>query len=173
MTDSPPSPLLQTDRGQQEDYRFTRKDVRRHTGWSDFQVRTHLGKLAELEYVLVHHGSRGQSFVYELLYDGKGLDGRPFVMRLLDVGESDTDNEHPGADNEHGEGRNEGRSSPQRAPNGHPSRAAKKEGSVSEDNDLAASEARRPRNAHGGVSHTRSSYPHRADRSVPPTTTNR
>jgi DNA primase catalytic core len=66
-------------------YRFTRRDVRRFTGWSDFQVRTHLDRLISLEYVLVHRGSRGQGFVYELLYDGQGQDGEPFVMGLVDV----------------------------------------------------------------------------------------
>jgi len=35
--------------------------------------------------VLVHRGGRGQSFVYELVYDGRGRDGRPFLMGLVDV----------------------------------------------------------------------------------------
>jgi len=42
-------------------------------------------KLEELEYVLVHRGGRGQSFVYELLYDGAGRDGTPFLMGLIDI----------------------------------------------------------------------------------------
>ena len=29
-------------------------------------------KLEAMEYVLVHRGGRGQSFVYELLYNGEG-----------------------------------------------------------------------------------------------------
>jgi len=68
-----------------QDLRFSRRDVREHTGWTDFQVRTHLDKLVALEYVLVHRGGRGQSFVYELLWDGKGADGRPFLVGLIDV----------------------------------------------------------------------------------------
>jgi DNA primase len=67
------------------DVRFTRKDVRAHVGWSDFQVKTHMHKLEELEYVLVHRGGRGQSFEYELLYSGEGEDGKPFVMGLMDT----------------------------------------------------------------------------------------
>jgi DNA primase catalytic core len=67
------------------DYRFSRRDVREHAGWSDFQVKMHMHKLEELEYVLVHRGGRGQSFVYELLYDGAGRDGKPFLMGLIDV----------------------------------------------------------------------------------------
>jgi hypothetical protein len=67
------------------DYRFSRREVREHAGWSDFQVKMHMHKLEELEYVLVHRGGRGQSFVYELLYDGAGRDGKPFLMGLIDV----------------------------------------------------------------------------------------
>jgi DNA primase len=57
---------LQMERG---DYRFSRREVRRHTGWSDAQVKRHLHKLEELEYLIVHRGGRGQSFVYELFFD--------------------------------------------------------------------------------------------------------
>jgi DNA primase catalytic core len=67
------------------DYRFSRREVREYAGWSDFQVKMHMHKLEELEYVLVHRGGRGQSFVYELLYDGGGRDGKPFLMGLIDV----------------------------------------------------------------------------------------
>jgi hypothetical protein len=41
--------------------------------------------LAELEYLLIHRGPRGNSFAYELLYDGQGQDGRPFLQGLIDV----------------------------------------------------------------------------------------
>ena len=67
------------------DYRFSRREVREATSWSDFQVKMHMHKLEELEYVLVHRGGRGQSFVYELLYDGAGRDAQPFLMGLIDV----------------------------------------------------------------------------------------
>jgi DNA primase catalytic core len=67
------------------DYRFSRREVREVTGWGDTQLKLHLARLVEMEYVLVHRGGRGQSFVYELLYDGKGQDGRPFVPGLIDV----------------------------------------------------------------------------------------
>jgi DNA primase len=66
-------------------HRFSRRDVREYAGWSDFQVKMHMHKLEELEYVLVHRGGRGQSFVYELLYDGAGGDGQPFLMGLIDI----------------------------------------------------------------------------------------
>jgi DNA primase catalytic core len=67
-----------------QDYRFSRRDVRTWISWSDFVVRTHLEKLVDLEYVLVHRGGRGQSFVYELLYGGEGADGKPFALGLID-----------------------------------------------------------------------------------------
>jgi DNA primase catalytic core len=69
----------------QGDVLFSRRDVRGFTGWSDTQLRVHLERLVELEYVLVHRGGRGQSFVYELLYDGGGKDGGRFLPGLLDV----------------------------------------------------------------------------------------
>jgi len=67
------------------DHRFSRRDVRASTGWGNTQLRLHLARLEELEYLLVHRGGRGQSFVYELLYDSKGKDGEAFLCGLLDV----------------------------------------------------------------------------------------
>ena len=69
------------------DVRFTRREVREHTGWSQEQLRVHLARLVDLEYVLVHAGRRGQSYVYELVYNGEGRDGAPFLMGLVDVDE--------------------------------------------------------------------------------------
>ncbi len=70
-----------------EDHRFSRRDVREYTGWGNTQLRLHLSRLEDLEYLLLHRGGRGQSFVYELLYDGKGKDGAPFLCGLIDVDE--------------------------------------------------------------------------------------
>jgi DNA primase catalytic core len=69
------------------DYRFTRKEVRRFTHWSDFQVHTHLSRLVSLEYVAIRRGGQGCGFDYELVYDGKVQDGRPFLLGLIDVEE--------------------------------------------------------------------------------------
>jgi DNA primase catalytic core len=66
------------------EYRFTRRDVREETGWGHSQLGTHLGRLVDLEYLLVHRGGRGQSFVYELLYDGGGQEGGRFLVGLID-----------------------------------------------------------------------------------------
>jgi hypothetical protein len=66
------------------DYRFSRRALREHTGWGDTQLKVHLQRLVELEYVLVHRGT-GNRFSYELLYDGQGQDGQPFLPGLLDI----------------------------------------------------------------------------------------
>lgn len=69
----------------QSDYRFTRKDVRNYSGWGNTQLKVHLKRLEEMEYLLIHRGSRGQSFIYELLYSGEGEDGERFLQGLLDL----------------------------------------------------------------------------------------
>lgn len=57
--------------------------VRQATGWGDTQLRVHLGRLEQLEYIL---GRRdGGRVVYELLWSGEGQDAGPFVMGLIDV----------------------------------------------------------------------------------------
>ncbi len=66
----------------QADHRFSRRQVRELTGWGDTQLKVHLGRLADLEYLLVHRVKVGQGYDYELLYDGEGADGARFVMGL-------------------------------------------------------------------------------------------
>ena len=65
--------------------RFTRREARERTGLSHTQLVVHLCRLVDLEYVATHHG-RGAAFCYELVYDGKGKDGRPFLSGLIDAG---------------------------------------------------------------------------------------
>ncbi len=67
---------------QQKDYRFSRRDIRDYTGWSDGQLKIHCYRLTELEYLLVHRGGRGQSIEYELLYDGSN-ENEPHLMGLI------------------------------------------------------------------------------------------
>jgi len=64
-------------------YRFSRRGLREAIGCGDTQLKIHLARLAELEYVIVHR--KGQGFEYELLYDGEGEDGAPFVPGLIEV----------------------------------------------------------------------------------------
>lgn len=57
---------------EQKDFRFSRRQVRQCSGWSETQVRVHMQRLVTMEYLLTHRGGRGQSFEYELLYSGEG-----------------------------------------------------------------------------------------------------
>ncbi|WP_238399307.1 hypothetical protein [Photorhabdus bodei] len=50
--------------------RFTRRDIRHYTQWSDNQLKVHCQRLADMEYLLVHGGSRGHLLQYELLWNG-------------------------------------------------------------------------------------------------------
>jgi hypothetical protein len=52
----------------QEDYRFTRREVREALGLGDTQLKVHLSRLVELEYLAVHRSRQAQSYAYELLY---------------------------------------------------------------------------------------------------------
>jgi hypothetical protein len=64
--------------------RFTQRELREAFGWGDFQVRRHLARLVELEYVLVHRTGRGNQRVYELVDQGQSCTGRPLVLGLVD-----------------------------------------------------------------------------------------
>ncbi len=68
------------------DYRFSRRDVRRHTGWSDAQVKRHLQKLEDLEYLIIHHGGRGQTLVYELYFERPADPHQPVFPGLIGTG---------------------------------------------------------------------------------------
>ncbi|MEE8060161.1 MAG: CHC2 zinc finger domain-containing protein [Pseudomonadales bacterium] len=70
---------------EQSHLRFSRKHLRQQIGWTYDQVRVHLDRLVKMEYVLVHKGGRGQSFEYELLYDGNPETPYAHMMGLLDV----------------------------------------------------------------------------------------
>jgi DNA primase catalytic core len=63
---------------------FTRRELHGACGWSFTQLRIHLERLIEQEYVAVHSGRMGSQFVYELLID---LDAPEHTVHvpLLDV----------------------------------------------------------------------------------------
>ena len=52
-----------------DQYRFTRRTVRQYTRWGDTQLRLHLRRLEEMEYLIVRRGGPGQTFVYQLRFD--------------------------------------------------------------------------------------------------------
>ena len=70
---------------ERRELRFGRADVRTIAGLSETQLRLHLERLVDLDYLLVHRGQRGQSFVYELLFDGQADNTTPQLVGLLDV----------------------------------------------------------------------------------------
>jgi len=65
--------------------RFSRRELREAWAMSDTQLRLHLERLTALEYVLARREGPGGRIVYELVYDGAGEDGRPFVPGLIDA----------------------------------------------------------------------------------------
>jgi len=66
----------------QRDFRFSRREIREVTGWGNTQLKIHFKRLEEMEYVLLHRGGRGQSFIYELMYNGQGELGEKFFSGL-------------------------------------------------------------------------------------------
>ncbi len=54
----------------QKDFRFNRRDIREYTGWSDSQIKAHIKKLEDLQYLILAKGDRGRMYRYELQYEG-------------------------------------------------------------------------------------------------------
>jgi PAS domain-containing protein len=82
--------IAQRQHCQPGEVRFTRRDIRETLHWSDNQLKVHCLRLVEMEYLLVHGGSRGHLLQYELLWDGQGTaDSDPYLCGLLDVAEAD------------------------------------------------------------------------------------
>jgi hypothetical protein len=65
---------------------FTRRELHEACGWSFTQLRVHLDRLAEQEYVAVRCGRMGSQFVYELLIDADA-DPQSAHIALIDVEE--------------------------------------------------------------------------------------
>jgi hypothetical protein len=62
---------------------FSRKELRDHCHWGDTQLKIHLKRLVELEYLTLHVQKR--KHFYECLYNGEGQRGERFLMRLTDT----------------------------------------------------------------------------------------
>ena len=71
------------DGGDRSAVRFTRRQVRESVGWGDTQLKVHLARLVDLELVVAHRGDGG-AHLYELAWDGQGVDGSRFVIGLCD-----------------------------------------------------------------------------------------
>jgi len=63
---------------------FSRKDLRDRNGWSYSQVKRHLERLQELEYIAPRHGRMGLAMSYELLVDANESDA-PGHIGLIDA----------------------------------------------------------------------------------------
>ena len=70
---------------ERKDYRFSRRDVREYCRWGNTQLKIHMHRLEEFEYLLVHRGLRGQNYLYESLYSCEEQSGNPAFMGLIDV----------------------------------------------------------------------------------------
>jgi hypothetical protein len=68
----------------QHEFHFTRRQVREALGWGDTQLRIHLDRLMEMEFLVAHRGRKGQSYEYELLYQGEDANGNARLLGLLD-----------------------------------------------------------------------------------------
>lgn len=66
----------------QSELRFTRRQLREALSWGDTQLKVHLARLVELEYIAVHR--KALACDYELLYDAKD-DTATHVNGLIDV----------------------------------------------------------------------------------------
>jgi DNA primase len=62
---------------------FSRREIRGRLGWGVTQVRAHLERLRDLEYIAARYGRPGSAFQYELLIDPK-TDGGTDRVGLLD-----------------------------------------------------------------------------------------
>jgi DNA-binding transcriptional MocR family regulator len=63
---------------------FSRRELREATGWSEFQVRTHLERLERMEYVHRRTGKQGSLCRYELLIDTNEA-AKNWQVGLIDV----------------------------------------------------------------------------------------
>ena len=64
---------------------FTRREIRKSTGWSNYRVHTHLKELIELEYLAAESDRVTNGHRYRLLWDGQGKDGRRFCLGIKEA----------------------------------------------------------------------------------------
>ncbi len=69
----------------QHEFQFTRRQAREAVGWGDTQMKVHLARLVELEFLMPHRSGHKQAFTYELLVQGEDAEGRARLLGLIDV----------------------------------------------------------------------------------------
>lgn len=82
MVDRMVTEACQREKIERTEYRFSRRDVRAFTSWSDSQLKNHMARLQDMEYLIVHRGGRGQSFVYELFFEATDDAAKPTLQGL-------------------------------------------------------------------------------------------
>jgi DNA primase len=66
---------------------FTRRMIREYTGWTDWQIRTHIKQLEEMEYLYARIGARGKEYAYALNYRGQAEESGKCYLNLTPVEE--------------------------------------------------------------------------------------
>ncbi|MFZ5798130.1 MAG: DNA primase, partial [Thermodesulfobacteriota bacterium] len=64
---------------------FTRRQIREYAGWSDWQVKTHIKQLEDLEYITARFGAKGKEYAYVLNYQGQGEKSERCYLNLTPV----------------------------------------------------------------------------------------
>jgi DNA primase len=145
-------------------YRFSRRQAREHGGFGYTQTKVHLERLVELEYLGVHRSGRGQDTLYELRYDGRGKDGAPFLMGLIDTAALDAEHARHVYDASIA-GQTPSSAAPLRAeigPSAGPLRSSDSDKNTSADAGLPPHDAPASRNSRSGA-HQKTYVLHRSD----------
>lgn len=97
--------------------RFTQRELRETFAWGDYQLRRHLARLVELEYVLSYRTGAKNQRQYQVLYDGQGRDGEKFLLGLVDIAKLQANDQPPPqqGQNDHLIGQNDRCSMPPRS----------------------------------------------------------
>ena len=64
---------------------FTRREAREAANWTATQFAYHLERLCRDEYAIRDGGGSGKLCRYRLLYDGRGREGQPALLGLVDA----------------------------------------------------------------------------------------
>ena len=70
-----------------DEVHFNRRMIREQIAWTDWQVRTHIKQLEDLEYLYARIGARGKEYTYALNYRGQGEDSGKCYLNLTPVEE--------------------------------------------------------------------------------------
>lgn len=67
------------------EFTFTRREAREALQWNATHLRNHLERLVAHEYVIPQGRGQGKLLRYSLLYDGRGREGQPLLLGLVDA----------------------------------------------------------------------------------------